>query len=141
MEKVIERLSLIEPRNPGCKAQIEEVYLTPLRVSELHVNIADSFSQEHHEKLLPYNDMVEETVDLQELANHNYVLLPTLENELGRIKDELIQIRNQLDEEHLRVGAELGVDTEKKLHLENHQVHRYSLRITKAVCTESVPVV
>jgi len=57
VEKVIERLSLIEPRNPGCKAQIEEVYLTPLRVSELHVNIADSFSQEHHEKLLPYNDI------------------------------------------------------------------------------------
>jgi DNA mismatch repair protein MSH2 len=89
--------------------------------------------QDHDEKLRMYTEMVEETIDLNELANHNYMLLPTLDNELQKFKDELIGVRDDLDEEHRRVGEDLGVDIEKKLHLENHQVYKYSFRITKAV--------
>lgn len=95
--------------------------------------------QEHEERLKPYCHMVEETVDLDEINSHNFVLLPTLDNELGRRRDDLMGIRDQLDVEHRRMGAELGVDIEKKLHLENHQVHGYSFRITKAVCRNVCP--
>lgn len=77
--------------------------------------------------------MVEETIDLSELSRHEYVLRPQLDSELARIKDELIGIRDSLDEEHARVGRDLGLDIEKKLHLEKHQVYQYSLRVTKAV--------
>jgi DNA mismatch repair protein MSH2 len=77
--------------------------------------------------------MVEDTIDLEELQNHNYVLLPTLDDDLARFRDELVATRDQLDDEHRRVGEDLGVDIEKKLHLENHQVYKYSFRITKAV--------
>ena len=77
--------------------------------------------------------MVEETIDLNELKHHNYVLLPNLDVDLQRMRDELIEVRDGLDAEHERVGEELGLDITKKLHLENHQVYRYSLRITKAV--------
>jgi DNA mismatch repair protein MSH2 len=80
-----------------------------------------------------YQEMVEETIDLEELSRHNYMLLPTLDSELQRFKDDLIMTRDELDEEHRRVGSDLGVDIEKKLHLENHQVYKYSFRITKAV--------
>ena len=83
--------------------------------------------------------MVEDTIDLDELQNHNYVLLPNEENDLGRCRDDLMNVRDQLDEEHRRVGAELGVDIEKKLHLENHQVYKYSFRITKAVRAGAAP--
>ncbi|CAD6590292.1 MAG: MutS-like protein, partial [Tremellales sp. Tagirdzhanova-0007] len=118
LERLIDRLSGITPLYPAGKAQIEQVYVVPLR--------------DHCEKLQPYILMVEETVDLDELQNHNYVLLPNEENDLGRCRDDLMNVRDQLDEEHRRVGAELGVDIEKKLHLENHQVYKYSFRITKA---------
>jgi hypothetical protein len=77
--------------------------------------------------------MVEDTIDLDELQNHNYVLLPTLDNDLARFRDELVATRDQLDDEHRLVGEDLGIDIEKKLHLENHQVYKYSFRITKAV--------
>jgi len=77
--------------------------------------------------------MVEETVDLDELDRHNYVLKADLDSDLRQIKDDLLQVRDGLDEEHRRVGKDLGVDIEKKLHLENHQVYKYSFRITKAV--------
>lgn len=78
--------------------------------------------------------MVEDTIDLDELANHNYVILPTIDEDLQRHRDELLDVRDQLDDEHRRVGNDLGLDIDKKLHLENHQVYKYSFRITKAVC-------
>ena len=89
--------------------------------------------KEHIAALQKYGEMVEETIDLNELKHHNYVLLPSLDLDLQRMRDELIEVRDGLDAEHRRVGEELGLDITKKLHLENHQVHRYSLRITKAV--------
>ncbi|WVQ85977.1 hypothetical protein IAT38_008145 [Cryptococcus sp. DSM 104549] len=102
----------------SAKDLIEEIYLKPLR--------------EHIDKLANYTSMVEETIDLDELANHNFVILPSIDEELQRYRDELLSVRDQLDEEHRRVGDDLGIDIDKKLHLENHQVYKYSFRITKA---------
>jgi hypothetical protein len=45
-----------------------------------------------------------------------------------------------MDDEHRKVGEDLGVDIDKKLHLENHQVYHYSFRITKAVSKKSYSV-
>jgi DNA mismatch repair protein MSH2 len=77
--------------------------------------------------------MVRETVDLDSVSSHDYVLLPSLDEELQATREAILETVDQLDQEHKRVGKDLGLDTEKKLHLENHQVHHYSLRITKAV--------
>ncbi|OXG96130.1 DNA mismatch repair protein MSH2 [Cryptococcus neoformans A2-102-5] len=102
----------------GARDLIEEIWLKPLR--------------EHIEKLVNYSSMVEDTIDLDELANHNYVILPTIDEDLQRFREELLNVRDQLDDEHRRVGNDLGLDIDKKLHLENHQVYKYSFRITKA---------
>lgn len=91
-----------------------------------------SNSQEHIEKLQKYQEMVEETIDLHS-DPHSWVLLPSLDNDLQRLRDELNEVTVQLDAEHKRVGKDLGVELDKKLHLENHQVYKYSFRITKAV--------
>lgn len=77
--------------------------------------------------------MVEETVDLDELANHNYVLVPSFDATLEKTRDKLIEVMDGLDREHENVANDLGLDQEKKLHLEKHQVYGYSLRVTKAV--------
>lgn len=89
--------------------------------------------QEHASLLENYSTMIEETIDLDELARHSYVLLPTFDSSLQETKESLIDVRDRLDAEHRRVGSELGIDIEKKLHLENHHVYHYSFRITKAV--------
>ena len=78
--------------------------------------------------------MVEETIDLDELANHNYVLVASFDPNLEQIRDKLIGVMDSLDAEHSKVADELSLDMEKKLHLEKHQVYGYSLRVTKAVC-------
>nr|XP_018259687.1 DNA mismatch repair protein MSH2 [Kwoniella dejecticola CBS 10117]OBR81845.1 DNA mismatch repair protein MSH2 [Kwoniella dejecticola CBS 10117] len=115
---LIGTLEGIEPINPSAKDLIEEVYLKPLR--------------QHADSLSNYSQMVEDTIDLTELDHHNFVLLPTFDDNLQRLKDQLLETRDQLDEEHMRVGNDLNLDTEKKLHLENHQVYKYSFRVTKA---------
>lgn len=137
LAKMAELMSGINPENPQGKEQVQETYIIPLRVLNppLITYGADVGVQDHHEKLETYAQMVEDTIDLDELQNHNYVLLPTIDNELQVYRDRLINVRDQLDEEHRRVGEDLNVDIEKKLHLENHQVYNYSFRITKAVST------
>ena len=82
--------------------------------------------------------MVEETIDVNALGRHEFKLLASLDSDLQRTQDRLDEILEQLDEEHRRVGKALGLDIDKKLHLEKHQVYKYSLRITKAVSC-SVP--
>lgn len=77
--------------------------------------------------------MVEETVDLDAMSRHDFILKPELDTELQRLRDELLDVKDGLDAEHDRVASDLNVEKDKKLHLENHQVYKYSFRITKAV--------
>jgi hypothetical protein len=67
------------------------------------------------------------------MTSHNYVIKPDFDEGLQEIKERLIEARDGLDEEHQRVGRDLSLDTDKKLHLENQQVYGYCLRVTKAV--------
>ncbi len=89
--------------------------------------------QDYDQKLDAYKTMVEETIDLDELANHNYVLQASFDENLEEIKSRLIGVMDALDAEHEAVARATGLDMEKKLHLERHQVYGYSLRVTKAV--------
>lgn len=89
--------------------------------------------QEHNTNLEQYSNMVEETIDLDELAHHNFVLQAAFDPALEDIKTRLIGVMDGLDEEHENVASDTGIDKEKKLHLEKHHVYGYSLRVTKAV--------
>ena len=86
---------------------------------------------QHLSKLV---EMVETTIDLDELAYHNYVIKPEFDDGLRTIKAKLDQIRDQFDEQHIKAGSDLRLDTEKKLHLENHSSYGYCFRVTRTVC-------
>ena len=77
--------------------------------------------------------MVEQTLDLEQLQYHMYILKPEYDERLQALADVLTEIRDGLDEEHRTVGGNIGLELNKKLHLENSQVHGYCFRITKAV--------
>lgn len=51
-----------------------------------------------------------------------------------------MQIRDGLDEEHARVGDEINMELDKKLHLENNQTYGYCFRLTKNVCVSHIPL-
>ncbi len=83
--------------------------------------------------------MVQETIDLDELENHNFVIKPEYDDELQSLAETLKGIRDGLDGEHKRVGRELELELDKKLHLENSQAHGYCFRISKNVSPALLP--
>jgi len=88
--------------------------------------------QECVTNLAQYVEMVQTTVDLDELENHQFIIKPDFDDDLRELKNALLQNREQLDEEHERVAEDLGMGTDSKiLHFENHQVYGYVFRLTR----------
>ncbi|TKY85515.1 hypothetical protein EX895_005677 [Sporisorium graminicola] len=87
--------------------------------------------QLHSTALIKFTELVEATLDLNELSQHNFVIKPDFDDNLRQIKEALDDTRDKLDELHRLAGKELRMDTEKKLHLENHHVYGYCLRVTR----------
>ena len=106
-------------------------------------------SQDCASNLEKYGEMVEQTLDLDELESHNYVIKPDYDPRLRELADKLTevcttyegvgvrywrsQVRDGLDEEHHKAGDDLNLELDKKLHLENNQVYGYCFRLTKNV--------
>jgi DNA mismatch repair protein MSH2 len=77
--------------------------------------------------------MVEQTLDLDVLDQHTFVIKPDYDEGLREIADQLKALRDELDEEHRTVGVDLDLELNKKLHLENSSVYGYCFRLTKNV--------
>ena len=104
-------------------------------MDEAHKTALDA---EYTEKLRSYSgsfsklqEMVETTVDLDALENHEFVIKSDFDDGLRIIRKKLDTLRYNMDKEHNRVGQDLNQDTEKKLFLENHRVHGWCFRLTR----------
>lgn len=78
--------------------------------------------------------MVEQTLDLSDTTSHTYVIKPEYDERLQDLAEQLGKLRDNLDNEHRRVGRDLDLELDKKLHLENKDTVGYVFRITKTVC-------
>ncbi|KAK4889960.1 MSH2 protein [Elasticomyces elasticus] len=93
---------------------------------------------EYTDKLRSYSDsfvklqeMVETTVDLEALDNHEFIIKSEFDDGLRIIRKKLDKIRYEMDKEHREVADDLNQDPEKKLFLENHKVHGWCFRLTR----------
>lgn len=93
-----------------------------------------TLNQKHNENLAKYSEMVEQTIDLEQLSAHNFVIKPDYDDRLRELADKLMELRDGLDSEHRNVGRDLDLDLDKKLHLENSQQYGYCFRLTKNAC-------
>ena len=98
----------------------------------------DPLDAEYTNKLREYDasfaklqEMVETTVDLEALDNHEFIIKSEFDENLGTIRKRLDRLRREMNEEHMSVGRDLNQDTEKKLFLENHRVHGWCFRLTR----------
>jgi DNA mismatch repair protein MSH2 len=109
------------------EAVIDEQYQGPLEAeytSKLQ-NLSDSMAK--------LAEMVEATVDLDALDNHEFIIKPEFDDSLRIIRKKLDKLKSDMDSEHRRVGRDLNQDTDKKLSLENHRVHGWCFRLTRNV--------
>lgn len=98
----------------------------------------DALDAEYTNKLLEYSnnlvklqEMVETTIDLEAIDNHEYIIKSDFDDTLRVIRKKIDKLKYNIGQEHLRVGEDLNQDTEKKLLLENHRVHGWCLRLTR----------
>ncbi|CCL99791.1 uncharacterized protein FIBRA_01813 [Fibroporia radiculosa] len=117
LEGLIATVEGIETVHEGYKELIEETYLTKL--------------QESNSSLSKYAEMVEQTLDLDELERHNFVIKPDYDARLQTLADKLKDLRDGLDQEHRDVANDLDIEIDKKLHLENSPTYGYCFRVTK----------
>ncbi|KAI9850994.1 MAG: MutS-like protein [Thelocarpon superellum] len=86
---------------------------------------------EHLNSLAKLQEMVETTVDLDALDNHEFIIKPEFDDALRTIRQKLDKLKYDMEVEHRRVGRELNQDTEKKLFLDTHKVHGWCFRLTR----------
>ncbi|OXV10627.1 hypothetical protein Egran_01614 [Elaphomyces granulatus] len=96
---------------------LDEQYTTKLR------QISDSLAK--------LEEMVETTVDLEALANHEFIIKPEFDESLRVIRKKLDRLRDDMEKEHRRVARDLNQEVDKKLILENHRVHGWCFRLTR----------
>lgn len=75
---------------------VEEIYLKPLKVRLCHSLSYDLIlclsKQEYGGSLEKYGEMVEQTLDLEELDNHNYVIKPDYDPKLQVLAEKLTEV-------------------------------------------------
>lgn len=77
-------------------------------------------------------EMVEETIDLDELDRHQYVIKPAFDEALMAIKARLEAVRDELDDQHRTVADDLGMEMDGKvLHFEHHSQWGHCFRLTR----------
>ncbi|THH15823.1 hypothetical protein EW146_g4722 [Bondarzewia mesenterica] len=117
LKGLIEALKHVETKTDHGKELVDETYL-------MHF-------EQYSESLEKYAEMVEQTLDLAELERHNYVIKPDYDERLQKLADALFAVRDGLDAEHAKVGLDLELELNKKLHLENSATYGYCFRLTK----------
>ncbi|KAJ3485216.1 hypothetical protein NLG97_g6864 [Lecanicillium saksenae] len=97
---------------------LDEAYTTKLR------ELSDSLGR--------LQDMVEQTVDLDALDRHEYIIKPDYDAGLRIIRKKLDQLDRSIREEFHEAARDLDQEADKKIFLEtNHKVHGVCMRLTR----------
>ena len=128
LEDVV-RVYQVAIRLPGFVSSLENVmderYQTPLDTTYT------SKMRQYSDSLAKLEEMVETTVDLDALENHEFIIKPEFDDGLRIIRKKLDKLRHDMDVEHRRVARDLDQEIDKKLFLENHRVHGWCFRLTR----------
>jgi DNA mismatch repair protein MSH2 len=76
-------------------------------------------------------EMVETTVDLDALDNHEFIIKPEFDDSLRVIRKRLDKLRSEMDREFRDAADDLNQEENKKIFMENHKVHGWCMRLTR----------
>ncbi|KAG0174776.1 MutS-like protein [Apophysomyces sp. BC1021] len=108
-------LTAHEPDVPEKAELMRETYLNKLN--------------EYTSKLAKLQELVESTIDLQAVEQHEFIIKPDFDEDLQELREKINSTRNLMDKEHIRAGEKLRLDIEKKLKLEKHSSFGYCFRV------------
>ncbi|KAG4026293.1 hypothetical protein MFRU_042g00220 [Monilinia fructicola] len=76
-------------------------------------------------------ELVETTVDLEAMDNHEYIIKPEFDPNLKTISRALEKLKYEMNQEFRVVAKDLGQEIEKKIFLENNKIHGWCMRLTR----------
>lgn len=93
----------------------------------------------YYEALIKFQELIETTIDLTPLESasahsllySDFNIKPEFDESLVDINNKLQASLNQIKQIHEEVGDDLGMELDKKLKLEKHQIHGWCLRVTR----------
>ncbi|KAK9489745.1 muts domain V-domain-containing protein [Lipomyces doorenjongii] len=142
----LHRLSKKFQRGVAGLEDVVRVYQTIIRLPDLIATLEAVADEErlkildkvYTSKLTDYSnglqklvELVETTVDLDALENHEFTIKPEFDDGLQEVHSKLEQLRTDIQGEHIRVGDDLNMEPEKKLKLEQHTGYGWCLRLTR----------
>lgn len=107
------------------EAVMDEAYRDPLDAAYT------TKLRELSDSLVKLQEMVETTVDLEAMDNHEFVIKPEFDDSLRIIRKKLERLRMAMDSEYTDAANDLGQERDKKIFLENHKVHGWCMRLTR----------
>lgn len=107
------------------EAVMDEKYKDP--IDEVYTQKLRQFS----DSLGKLAEMVETTVDLDALDNHEFIIKPEFDESLRVIRKRLDKMRSDMGREFRNAADDLGQEENKKIFLENHKVHGWCMRLTR----------
>ncbi|KAJ2162496.1 MSH2 protein [Coemansia sp. RSA 552] len=87
------------------------------------------------ENLAEFRSLVETTVDLSMAESHEFMLRADFDEGLQETKATMDQEIQRITDEQMRVSADLGLEANKKLKLENHPSFGHCLRVSRTDAT------
>lgn len=75
--------------------------------------------------------MVETTVDLDAMDNHEFIIKPEFDENLQMINRKLDKLKYEMSQEFRTVAKDLGQEIDKKIFLENNKIHGWCMRLTR----------
>ena len=94
MPDIIKTLEPLESENEEYQALLETTYLKPLRVSrsDPSPHPFTNSPQDHNENLSKYAEMVEQTIDLEQLDRHVYMIKPDYDERLKALSTKIMEV-------------------------------------------------
>ncbi|XP_061169324.1 DNA mismatch repair protein Msh2-like [Saccostrea echinata] len=96
-------------------------------VMEIFVNPAKEILMD----FCKFQEMVEETMDLQQVENHEFVIKPGFDEELQALSQRISDLEDKIKSQLNKVARDLGIEANKVLKLESSAQLGYFFRVTR----------
>ncbi|XP_062614834.1 DNA mismatch repair protein Msh2-like [Saccostrea cucullata] len=110
-------MDTLEKHSAGIGSLVMEIFVNPTK------EILMDFCK--------FQEMVEETMDLQQVENHEFVIKPGFDEELQALSQRINDLEDRIKSQLNKVARDLGVEANKVLKLESSSQLGYFFRVTR----------
>ncbi|KAF9935116.1 MutS-like protein [Linnemannia zychae] len=87
--------------------------------------------EEYNSNLQKLQELVETTIDLDAIDNHEYLIKADFDQGLKALRKKMEMLKLDMQKEHERVSIVLNMEVDKKLKMEDHQIHGWGFRLSR----------